>query len=344
MIRVTFGILALNAQPLLEYNLRALYPFAHEIIVVEGATRPAASLAGPEGHSTDDTLTFLNSFRNLSDPQKKIRVVTALDEEYADGFWPEKDEMSRAYAERATGDWLWQVDSDEFYKEEDMRSIYSMLENDPTVTAVSFPYLEFFGSFSSHITGVWHLYEHPLFHRLFRWGSGYAYKSHRPPTVVDKNGADLRQQKWVSSPMNGKSPIFLYHYSYVFPKQAEQKVGYYTHVEWTKTFRHNQRWMQEEYLGLKHPMFLSERGTPFLQWLERYSGGHPKSIEQLRSDLASGKVREPMRSIDDIERLLSSPIYYLERVVARAFLALYWPLRALWKQMRAHLFFGHCKG
>ncbi|HLE73748.1 MAG TPA: glycosyltransferase family A protein, partial [Anaerolineales bacterium] len=97
MTRVSFGILALNAQPFLEYNLRALYPFAYEIIVVEGAVRAAASLATPDGHSTDGTLQMLADFQKHRDPQKKLRVLSAVDAGYEDGFWPEKDEMSRAY-------------------------------------------------------------------------------------------------------------------------------------------------------------------------------------------------------------------------------------------------------
>jgi hypothetical protein len=52
MIYISFGIIALNAQPLLEYNLRALYPFAHQLLVVEGATEAARSLATEDGHSS----------------------------------------------------------------------------------------------------------------------------------------------------------------------------------------------------------------------------------------------------------------------------------------------------
>ena len=34
--RVTFGIIVLNGEPFTRYCLRSLYPFAHQIIVVEG--------------------------------------------------------------------------------------------------------------------------------------------------------------------------------------------------------------------------------------------------------------------------------------------------------------------
>jgi hypothetical protein len=331
MIKITFGIIALNAQPLLEYNLRAIYPFAHQIVVVEGATRAAVSLATKDGHSKDDTLQMLKEFQSSKDPEKKLVIVSAKEEGYADGFWPEKDEMSRAYAKQATGDWLWQVDSDEFYREEDMQEIIAMLGRDPSLTAVSFPYYEFFGSFFSVISGKWHLSEHPRFHRLFRWGKGYRYQSHRPPTVVNENEVDLRKINWISTPRNNKNPIFLFHYSYVFPKQAEQKVGYYSNVTWTDAFRDNQRWLSNSYYGLKHPFFLSEKGWPILQWLERFAGTHPKVINHLRSDLASGKVKEGRRITEDIEKILRSPAYVLATRILHFIMPAYWHLR---KQLR----------
>ncbi len=340
MTRITFGILALNAQPLLEYNLRALYPYAHEIIVVEGATRAAASLAGPDGHSTDNTLKMLSLFRKGSDPQNKVRVISAGDDGYADGFWPEKDEMSQAFATRATGDWLWQVDSDEFYLEVDMREIVAMLEKSSDISGISFPFREFWGGFDYFITGTWYLYEFTAVPRLFRWRSGYSYKSHRPPTVVDEKGGNLDLSKWLDGKQMKAQNIFMYHYSYVFPKQAEQKVGYYANVDWTEAFRQNERWMREEYFDLKHPMFLGERGWPVLQWLERYRGQHPEAIRRLRADIDSGKISESMRSTEDIDRLLDSSLYFLERVIGHIFLSIYWPLRVFWKRVRSFLFKG----
>ena len=49
--KITFGIIVLNGEPFTRYNLRALYPFAHEIIVAEGASPKAAHAATPDGHS-----------------------------------------------------------------------------------------------------------------------------------------------------------------------------------------------------------------------------------------------------------------------------------------------------
>jgi hypothetical protein len=338
--RVSFGIIALNALPFLEYNLRALYPFAHEIFVVEGATRAAASLATADGHSTDGTLEMLNEFKRRRDPDKKLQVVSALEEGYVDGVWPEKDEMSRAYAKRITGDWLWQVDSDEIYRTGDIQAVCDLLEANPSISTISFPYYEFFGGFHSVITGSWHLYEQTLCHRVFRWEPGFTYTSHRPPTVIDAEGNDLRSKGWVSSPKNGEASIFLFHYSYVFPKQAQQKVGYYSNVSWTSAFRQNERWMKESYQLLRRPMFLGEKGWPNLQWLEPFRGKHPEVVEELLSDLTKGKVKETLRGEIDIQRLLASPIYTMQKIAARILLAFYQPVRAAWKTLRAQIIRG----
>ena len=50
--RITFGIIVLNGEPFTRYNLQALYPFAHEIIVVEGASLRAAPAATPTGQQS----------------------------------------------------------------------------------------------------------------------------------------------------------------------------------------------------------------------------------------------------------------------------------------------------
>src|SRR5204862_3398887 len=99
--------------------------------VVEGPAPGGRNIATPDGHSSDGTLDILRRFRENEDPEHKVTVVTAEDEGHPDGFWPgEKHEQSRAYAKRATGNYLWQVDIDEFYKTRDMERILGMLAAD----------------------------------------------------------------------------------------------------------------------------------------------------------------------------------------------------------------------
>jgi hypothetical protein len=90
-VRITFGMIVLNGEPFVKYNLSSVYPFAHQIIVVEGACRSALSVSRSDGHSTDGTLESLYRFQHELDPDKKVIIVTAVDEGYSDGLWPEKD-------------------------------------------------------------------------------------------------------------------------------------------------------------------------------------------------------------------------------------------------------------
>jgi hypothetical protein len=125
--KVTFGMIVLNGEPFTRYNLRAIYPYAPQIIVVEGASHLASHAANAKGHSLDGTLDILRDFKDREDPESKITLVTAEDEGHSNGFWPgEKDEQSRAYTKHATGDWLWQVDVDEFYTSRDIETVLAI--------------------------------------------------------------------------------------------------------------------------------------------------------------------------------------------------------------------------
>ena len=70
-------MIILNGEPFTRFNLRSLYPHAHQIIVVEGATAFAAEAATAEGHSSDETLDILHEFQRNEDPENKLTIVTA---------------------------------------------------------------------------------------------------------------------------------------------------------------------------------------------------------------------------------------------------------------------------
>jgi hypothetical protein len=299
--RITFGMIILNGEPFLRYNLRALYPFAHEIIVVEGAVKKAASIATIGGHSTDSTLETLHRFKEQEDPQNKLTIITR------EGFWSEKDEQSTAYAARATGDYLWQVDVDEFYQPAEMQAVIDMLAADNTTTAVSFKQLSFWGGFD-YLSDGWYLQEvGNNVHRLFRWGQNYRYVTHRPPTVIDDRGRDLRGAGWVSGLEMARRGVWLYHYSLLFPRQVREKSRYYDAADWVRRGE-MARWAEDTYLGLDRP-FRVHNVYNYLSWLERFSGQHPPQIEALREDIAARRVDVELRQVADIEQLLRSPLY-----------------------------------
>jgi hypothetical protein len=315
--RLTFGIIVLNGEPFTRYTLRSLYPHAHQIVVVEGAAYAASNVATADGHSSDGTLEVLRRFKAEEDPEDKVTVVTAEDEGHPDGFWPgEKDEQSAAYARRATGDYLWQVDIDEFYRSEDMRSVISILEADPTITAMSFRQVTFWGGLDYWVDG-WYLRRGATYyHRLFKWRPDYSYVTHRPPTVRDDRGRDLREVNWYRPHELERSGVHLYHYSLLLPKQVLEKCDYYATASWAQ--RTGARdWAEGTFLRLERP-YRVHNVYQYPSWLERYRGEHPEQIRRMEEDIRAGRLDVEMRATDDIERLLSSLRYRAGRAALKA--------------------------
>lgn len=305
--RISFGIIVLNGEPFIQYNLRALYPFAHQILVVEGACIAARHIATVGGHSTDNTLQILQQFKSEEDLENKIQIITR------DGFWNEKDEQSQAYAEKATGDFLWQIDIDEFYKPEDMAAIINILHEDPSISGASIKQLAFWGGFDYLTDGFYLRGGASLFRRLFRWGPGYTYATHRPPTVLDSSGRDLCTLNWINAPELISKRIFIYHYAFVFPKQVLEKSEYYGQAKWSGQPLATE-WAQESYLNLRKPYRIHNEYNS-LSWLERFRGEHPPQIQMLIQDIRNGKVKVDLRQTADIEKLLRSPSYKIGRSI-----------------------------
>jgi hypothetical protein len=309
--RITFGMIVLNGEPFLRYNLRALYPFAHEIIVVEGACHGAASAATADGHSIDGTLDTLRDFQRHHDPENKVIVVTAEQDGRSTGFWPgEKHEQSQAYARRATGDWLWQVDVDEFYKPGDIDTVFGYLSS-PDVATVSFQQIQFWGNIDTIVDG-WYLRAGAAeFHRVFRWGRDFHYVTHRPPTVTDGIGEDLRNKCWIRGKTLADRGVYLYHYSSVFPSQVERKSAYYAAAGWSQLKEMN-RWYLEAYQAVSRP-YRVHNVYRYPSWLERFSGTHPPAVLEMTDEQRASSSRfsrgDSRRA--EIDRLVSSRRYRL---------------------------------
>jgi len=316
--KITFGIIVLNGEPFTRYCLRSVYPFAYEIIVVEGGHVDAKSVCTPDGHSIDGTLESLYKFKKDEDPGNKLTIVTK------DGFWPKKDEMgndrtpqSRAFAERATGDYLWQIDIDEFYKEDDMLIIINLLKQNPSITAVTFPFVSFWGDIIFRIEGWMFLRGGAFCHRLFKWGEGYKYVTHEPPTILNDKGVELRKINWLSGKKLKKKGIYMYHYSHLFPWQVKQKTMVYKD-EKPDDCSDILEWADNNYFKLTNP-FNIERHYWLPSWLEYYRGSHPSEVINMMRDIRSGQIKIELRENNDVEAILGRKIYSLKTFVMKAY-------------------------
>jgi hypothetical protein len=303
--KISFGIIVLNGEPFTRYCIKQLYPHAHQIIVVEGGSEKAKHIC-PNGTSNDGTLEVLRDFKENNDPDNKIIVVTK------DGFWNDKDEQSQAYADKATGDYLWQIDIDEFYKDEDIERIRSFLADDPSIDAVSFRQITFWGSIKYWCNSVYLTTVNASeYHRLFKWGKNYKYTAHRPPTIVDEAGINLRTKNWLSADVIEKKGINLYHYSLLFPKQVKEKCKYYsTPGESYKT--NMDLWAENYYFKLSKP-FRLHNVEQYPSWIMRYKGLHPREVNNMFSDVNNGNIDVELRNTDDVEALLDSSRYKILR-------------------------------
>lgn len=235
--KISFGIIVLNGEPFTRYNLRNIYDFAYEIVIAEGASLKAAHIANSEGHSADGTLEILREFKEKEDPDNKITIVTAEDEGYPNGFWPgEKDEQSQAYAKRCTGDFLWQLDIDEFYDKADIEKIVVLLGKTKKDTCFTVAAHNYF--LSPQIKQVGSYFNHPCFQgepwgrfrRIFSWGEGYQYVSHRPPTVANGDGKIIHKHRKVD--ISSNFGVFMHHYSVFSVDKWEKKIVYYRNQKW----------------------------------------------------------------------------------------------------------------
>jgi ADP-heptose:LPS heptosyltransferase/predicted O-methyltransferase YrrM/glycosyltransferase involved in cell wall biosynthesis/SAM-dependent methyltransferase len=277
-VSISFVIIVLNGMPLIEPCLKAVYGIAHEILVVEGAVEQCMFAAHPDGSSRDGTVEFMATF---PDPQKKIRLIQ--------GRWPEKVDMQNAALSHVTGDYVWLVDSDEIYKQEDLRKIRSLLAVDPAITQVNFIPDNFWKCFDYLFVSP--SFFKPVHHyrRLFKFKPGSRFATHRPPTLIWP-GMDrsTEEMKLLNGTATREMGIYPYHYSYVFDSQVEQKIELYRRYGWGEAWGINlEKWYREFYqqwtpgnridLERHYPIWTGDPrsySTPF-------TGTHPEVMTEL---------------------------------------------------------------
>jgi len=303
--RISFGIIVLNGEPFTRYCLRSLYPFAYEIIVVEGGHEGAWNVTTTDGHSIDGTLETLLRFKQNEDPENKVQIITKR------GYWPQKDEFgrdrtpqSRAYAEVATGDYLWQVDIDEFYRNEDMLRIIDIIRDDESISGITFPTYTFWGR-KDILCDSWASRRgSKYYHRLFKWGKGYKYVTHEPPTVTNEIGQDLRNIHWLKGEELARRNIYMYHYSLLLPWQVRQKTLLYQN-EKPDYCGEMVNWAKNNYFHLRNPYRVhNQYWSP--SWLERFHGSHPPEIIRMMEDIDRGIIQAEIRQTDDVEHMLNA--------------------------------------
>ena len=253
-LKHSFGMIVHNGKAFVHEVVASVYDFAHEIVIVEGSEPPAAFMATPEGGSVDGTAEVL---KTLPDPQHKITVIYG-------GKFPNKTAQCNVYMKRVTGDYIWELDSDEAYLHEDLLLIDSLLAAGK-YEAVEVPFRHFWRDAYHLARDTW--WEVPI-RRIFRRQSGDLYKGHRPPELVRK---PWKQMKLLTGAELARRGVYCYHYGFVDNQRTKWKVAYHCSrgYAWRDYF-------PKQWIGDTAGHYLNKPSQK--NRVEAYSGKQPPSI------------------------------------------------------------------
>lgn len=206
MAKVTFVQLVFQSDYVLRECLTAIKPYG-KIVVCEGPV---------EYYWKQGQLTSTDRTHDI------LRELVGC-ENVVSGQWKEKDDMMNALNHLIPDDTthVWMVDSDEIWKGEDVEAILAQLDG---WDSVAFHPYSFYGGFERYMSGFEQTFS---WQRIQRWYPEARWKTHRPPTVCDRDGTPFAQRRHWSADATFAARLSFYHYSYVFPTQIKSKIGYY---------------------------------------------------------------------------------------------------------------------
>jgi FkbM family methyltransferase len=299
--RFSFVTIVLNGMPFIEFAMRAVYDFAHEIVIVEGAVKDCLFAANLDGSSSDGTVECI---RNFPDPLKKIRLIQ--------GQWPEKCEMQNAALEHVTGDYVWLMDSDEVYRCADLEKVRQLVRQDSSITQVNLIPDNFWKGFDYIFVSPKFLDDAAHYRRIFKYVAGAKFSSHRPPTMVHPGSMRGTEQiNCIPGDVTRALGIVPFHYSYVAESQVAQKIELYNRYGWGKQWQIDmnewfrecwQKWTPENRTEIesRYPVWTGgcdSRTAPF-------TGEHP---EVMREFIQRWRCRNSPSSPDKTQTQVVQP-------------------------------------
>jgi len=295
-MKIAFGMIVFNGDYVLRQCLEAAYPFAEQILIAEGPVKYWQD----QGHSTstDKTNQILEQF---PDPDNKITVVH--------GQFSEKDEQCNAYMPYLSDDidYLWQIDSDELYREQDIEKMIQVLQEEK-YTSVDVRSTSFYGGLDRYIGGFER--KKGNFYRIFKVYPGSRWLTHRPPTMRHVPGTQGLPEKHLDADtLYDKYGVQMFHYSYVFPKQVRTKIAYYkakvsmskcidnyferVYLPWATGTERERSFIESMYNGVHEfkPEFREHTRT------EMFEGVHPEPIQNSVAEIV-GRIDEELKEYE----------------------------------------------
>ena len=277
MLKIAFGMIVFQGEYVLRECLEQIYPFATQILISEGPVK----FWQEKGFTTSTDMTN-EILRLFPDPENKIKIIH--------GQFNEKDEQCNAYIKflRDDIDYLWNVDSDEVYTNENLKKIIEVLNNEKP-TSVGVRSISFYGGFEDYLTGFELAKDNFL--RIFKVTKGCKWKTHRPPTIEYPFNSQIIEKHIDSDRLFRTTGAVMHHYSYVFPQQVKQKIEYYkakvsmnkcldnyyqtVYLPWVRSNEFERFQIERKFQGV-HEFKPEFRGDCYTA---QFSGRHPESIE-----------------------------------------------------------------
>jgi hypothetical protein len=298
-VKVTYVMNVLNGEPFIQYQLASIYPYAHEIVITEGAYGKFSHASTSDGHSTDKTLEII---ANFPDPEHKITLIEHQ------GFWDERCEMCNGFMPAVTGDVIWQVDVDEFYLPHVHEYVSRLFDEDDALDLVSFRVREFFASPNYEVVGAVNALGLSDVRRVHRFEKGDRWITQRPPTLIDASGKLKPIRKEITAEEMFNTGMFIIHYTALFEKQFFDKFKFYRQM-W-EGIEQTDKWLNDTWYHFKNPLRLHGI-TGYASWIECYDGPCPPQVEQMIIDVRKGKYPGiTFRDNSDIKQYLQSPKYH----------------------------------
>lgn len=281
-MKIAFGIIVCNGDDFLEQCIRQVYDFADQIVIAEGATdswRKAMGW-GDDPKSRDGTLHIIEKLMK-EDQDNKISLINGIP-------WVNKTHQSNGYMQliKDDTDYVWQLDSDEFYMKSDLYRVRELLTTNPSFTFLTVHLHHFWKNFKTVAVGQeggWG-WETPA-PRIQKFYKGSKYIDHRPPVIIDPITGNTND-KICPANLTDLTGIRCYHYSFVTDKQVLEKMAYYS-AEFPESSR-LRTWVKDVWKSWDHDRHLVESkfGTHPSSWRGSYTrdfnGRHPEEIEKMR--------------------------------------------------------------
>jgi glycosyltransferase involved in cell wall biosynthesis len=247
---------------MLDCWLKQAEKYGDYIFITEGATKAVnhywdgnTSFATQDGSSTDNTVEIIENF--IKDKPKFFFKKS-------NGFWDGKTSMLNFWMNHADKpddiDYIWQIDGDEFYLDEDFEKIKNILiEQSPS--QIDFFANHFWGDFNHCIdeTSDGHWANAIPWSRIFKVNKHSYWLSHEPPRMHFQDFTKVINKY---ETLNEK--IKLFHYSYVNENQVNFKSKFYNNPEKIKLYK---EWMVDKNITIfdctvkkfnnKHPLLIN---------------------------------------------------------------------------------------